>query len=59
VQRWVYDEDGKRVLETKDLEDLGEGREKARLAGEVITVKEKLADFKRRRHTRSHPSSDA
>ncbi|KAI3548487.1 phosphate transporter [Colletotrichum paranaense] len=49
-QRWVIDEDtGRRVLEQKTLEELGEGRERARQLGEVITVKEKWHDLKRRR----------
>ena len=52
VQRWVYDEDRGKVLETKSLEDLGEGREKARQGGEVITLRNKWAEFKRRRMTR-------
>jgi MFS transporter, PHS family, inorganic phosphate transporter len=42
VQRRV-EYDGQSYLETKTLEELGEGREKARLGGEVITVKEKEA----------------
>lgn len=49
VQRWVDDEDLGKVLETKNLEDLGEGREKARQGGEVITIRDKWAEFKRRR----------
>lgn len=48
-QRWVMDEDGRRVLEQKTLEELGEGRERARQLGEVITVKDKWHDLKRRR----------
>ncbi|CCF38408.1 phosphate transporter [Colletotrichum higginsianum] len=48
-QRWTVDEDGRRVLEQKTLEELGEGRERARQLGEVITVKEKWHDLKRRR----------
>lgn len=40
-------------LETKNLEDLGEGRAKAlREEGEVLTVREKLAEMKRRRRVR-------
>lgn len=48
-QRWVVDEDGHRVLEQKTLEELGEGRERARQLGEVTTVKEKWHGLKRRR----------
>ncbi|KAK1974755.1 phosphate transporter [Colletotrichum cereale] len=48
-QRWAVDEDGRRVLEQKTLEELGEGRERARQLGEVITVREKWHDLKRRR----------
>lgn len=40
-------------LETKNLEDLGEGRERARRDGEVITVREKVAQLRRRRRRRS------
>lgn len=36
-------------LETKSLEDLGEGRERARRDGEFITVREKVEEIKRRR----------
>lgn len=36
-------------LETKSLEDLGEGRERARADGELITIREKVAAIKRRR----------
>lgn len=36
-------------LETKNLEDLGEGRERAKRDGEVITIKEKVEELKRRR----------
>ena len=36
-------------LETKNLEDLGEGREKARMENEAITVREKLRELRRRR----------
>lgn len=48
-QRWVVEDDGSRYLESKTLEDLGEGREKARLAGEVITVPAKWDEFVRKR----------
>jgi MFS transporter, PHS family, inorganic phosphate transporter len=59
VQRWVDDEDRGKVLETKNLEDLGEGREKARQAGEVITIKDKWAEFMRRRRARTAPPEEA
>lgn len=36
-------------LETKSLEDLGEGRERAKRDGEITTVKEKVEELKRRR----------
>ena len=42
---------------TKNLEDLGEGRAKARREGEVITVRDKWAEMKRRR-TRRRSASD-
>lgn len=50
-QRWVDsgDSDGKGFLETKDLEELGEGRVRARQGGEVVTFHEKWADIRRRR----------
>lgn len=37
------------VLENRNLEDLGEGREKARLEGQVASLKDKWAELKRRR----------
>ncbi|KAK8055294.1 phosphate transporter [Apiospora rasikravindrae] len=49
VQRLVHDYDGNKVRETKTLEELGGGREQARLEGEVITVKDKLHELRRRR----------
>ncbi|CAK7267601.1 hypothetical protein SEPCBS119000_002635 [Sporothrix epigloea] len=39
----------KTVLETKNLEDLGEGRAKARHEGEVITLRDMWSNLKRRR----------
>ncbi|PTB64120.1 MFS general substrate transporter [Trichoderma citrinoviride] len=48
-QRWVDDGEGKRYLETKDLEELGEGRVRARQSGDVVTFSEKWADIRRRR----------
>ena len=56
VQRRV-EYDGQNYLEAKTLEELGEGREKARLGGEVITVKEKLADLRRRKRGLRRQSS--
>ncbi|KAJ2905097.1 phosphate transporter [Zalerion maritima] len=53
VQRWrVLRRTGKKILENRSLEDLGEGRGKARIEGEVITISEKLTDLKQRRTTR-------
>lgn len=50
IQRVVRDGDGRPCgLEPKNLEDLGEGHEKARLEGEVLTIRDKWGDFKRRR----------
>ncbi|KAJ4860198.1 sugar transporter domain-containing protein [Trichoderma breve] len=48
-QRYVDDGEGKKYLETKDLEELGEGRVRARQSGEVVTFSEKWADIRRRR----------
>ncbi|KAM0459667.1 hypothetical protein ACHAPV_005381 [Trichoderma viride] len=48
-QKYVDDGDGKKYLETKDLEELGEGRVRARLSGDVVTFSEKWADIRRRR----------
>lgn len=36
-------------LVNKNLEELGEGRERARRNGEVVTIREKLHELKRRR----------
>ncbi|KAG6123770.1 hypothetical protein E4U13_000063 [Claviceps humidiphila] len=48
-QRVIEDEDsGKKFLETKDLEELGEGRERARRNGEVVTVRARWQDVRRR-----------
>ncbi|KAH8889537.1 MFS general substrate transporter [Thozetella sp. PMI_491] len=48
LQRVVVDEvNGTRRLETRSLEDLGEGCEKALREGQVFTVREKLAEMKR------------
>lgn len=57
LQRWVIpsDDAGKPRLETKNLEDLGEGRERARRDGEVVTVREKVEELKRRRRRREMP----
>ena len=41
---------------TKTLEELGEGRAKARLEGEIITIKDKWAEIKRRRARRRSTS---
>lgn len=63
VQRvMVSDSSGRgRYLDTKNLEELGEGREKAKRGGEVITIKDKWTDIRRRRRVslsaRSSPGS--
>ncbi|CAM1507289.1 Fc.00g069300.m01.CDS01 [Cosmosporella sp. VM-42] len=50
--------DGQKYHEAKTLEELGEGREKARLGGEVITVREKWAEIRRRKRG-SHRSNNS
>ncbi|GAB1311228.1 Repressible high-affinity phosphate permease [Madurella fahalii] len=47
VQRAVYD-GGKKRLETKTLEELGEGYMRARQEGQLITVRDKWADVRMR-----------
>jgi len=54
-QRWVDDGEGKKYLRTKDLEELGEGRVRARQSGDVVTFGEKLADIRRRRRDVAQP----
>jgi MFS transporter, PHS family, inorganic phosphate transporter len=51
VQRRVLGrETGKPLgLVNKNLEELGEGRERAKRNGEVVTIREKLHELKRRR----------
>ena len=59
---WAYIPDpqrrvpGTRRFETKTLEELGEGRERARLEGEILTVRDKVREVRRRRreHARHH-----
>lgn len=46
---------GKARLETKNLEDLGEGRERARRDGEVIDVREKVLQMRHRRRRTEMP----
>lgn len=61
TQRRVVGEGGGSFLETKDLEELGEGRERARQAGEAMTLCEKWAGIKRneaRRRRVSLPRRD-
>lgn len=61
IQRRVHFDGGKAFLETKNLEELGEGRVKARLEGEVITFKDKVHEIRRRRKEkadRSHSQVD-
>ncbi|EJT81335.1 hypothetical protein GGTG_01318 [Gaeumannomyces tritici R3-111a-1] len=53
VQRVV----GGRRLEPMTLEDLGEGRAKAQQEGQVITVRDKIDDVRRRRRNRRSPGS--
>ncbi|KAK5987635.1 Repressible high-affinity phosphate permease [Cladobotryum mycophilum] len=48
-QRSADDGQGKKYLETKTLEELGEGRVRARQGGDVVTFGEKFADIRRRR----------
>lgn len=50
--------DGKSYLESKTLEELGEGRAKARLGGELVTIEERWDAIKRRKRgsMRSDPS---
>ncbi|RGP65226.1 hypothetical protein FLONG3_9313 [Fusarium longipes] len=50
--------EGKTYLESKTLEELGEGRVKARLGGELVTIEEKWDAIKRRKRSsmRSDPS---
>lgn len=61
---WAYLPDVQREvngrLETKNLEELGEGRERARQEGQLITIKEKGRDLKGRvmqRRTRETPQT--
>ncbi|KAG5915523.1 hypothetical protein E4U42_008011 [Claviceps africana] len=60
-QRVKQDEDGgsgghwKRVLETKPLEELGEGRERARRNGELVTAGARWRDLRSRRRTPGPP----
>lgn len=62
VFSWAYLPDIQRVVngkkETKNLEDLGEGRAKARAEGEVITIRDKWQEMKRRRARRRSGSDD-
>ncbi len=46
-------------LETKNLEDLGEGRAKAHHEGEIITIRDKWTELKRLRGRRRRLSSSA
>ncbi|KAG6230322.1 hypothetical protein E4U26_008019 [Claviceps purpurea] len=49
LQRVIEHEDsGKKFLETKNLEELGEGRERARRNGEVVTVRARWRDVRSR-----------
>jgi len=54
IQRVVVDEGtGSRHLETRNLEELGEGRERARQEGQVVTVRDKWGEMKQRRRGRT------
>ncbi|KAK2591402.1 hypothetical protein QQS21_010908 [Conoideocrella luteorostrata] len=58
----VIEDDGKRFLETKGLEELGEGRERARQNGESVSLHERWQNLKRRRpgfHQRSESLSSS
>lgn len=58
VQRRVPVEVGKTFLETKTLEELGEGRGKAQSEGEIITVRDKIHELRRRqKEKRGHIDS--
>lgn len=46
-------------LETKSLEDLSEGRERAKRDGEVITIKEKVKELKRRRRGMNYAANSS
>lgn len=59
VQRLVHDAEGAKVLETKTLEELGGGKQQARLEGDVITLREKLRELRRRRREKGPPASVA
>lgn len=48
VQRKVVDDDDGR-LETRSLEELGEGRERAGQEGQLVTIREKWREVRRRR----------
>ena len=57
VYSWAYLPDPQRRrpgggFESKTLEELGGGRERARVEGEVITVREKVREIRRRRRER-------
>jgi len=61
VYSWAYLPDVHRIVdgkrETKNLEDLGEGRVKAKREGEVITIRDKWLEMKRRRGRRRSGSN--
>ncbi|KAK4128338.1 MFS general substrate transporter [Parathielavia appendiculata] len=52
VQRTVYDDDGKKRLENRNLEELGEGYMRAQQEGQVIGAREKWRDMKGRLRNR-------
>lgn len=60
-QRTIVEEDvdmdgrrfRKKYLEAKSLEELGEGRVRAQLTGEVVTFKERVGEIRERRKRRT------
>ncbi|KAH7026334.1 inorganic phosphate transporter [Microdochium trichocladiopsis] len=54
IERRVDTGNGHSYLETKTLEELGGGREQARLEGDIITVKDKVRELRRRRRERKN-----
>lgn len=45
----VMEDNGRRFLETKDLEELGGGRRRARHDGEIVTFQERWQSLRNRR----------
>lgn len=59
VQRVVPDSGGRPRLENMNLEELGEGRERARHLEQVITIRDKIGRLKRRRRRRPSDADPA